>query len=85
MYYKVERTYLTNEQGEYQRLHDAKPYLIPASSASAAAMAFVTHEQGKMLGAATPLPGDKATATAECGERVYVIFVERAAEAVKPG
>ena len=82
MYYRVERTYLTNVLGKYDRTPDRKPYLVLAGDASAAATAFVTDEHGHLLGPVTPLRGDKATATAAAGQRVFVIFVERAQDAI---
>ncbi|HEU4520530.1 MAG TPA: hypothetical protein VFT12_00925 [Thermoanaerobaculia bacterium] len=84
MYYKIDRTYLTDGEGKYDRHHDATPYLVPGDSASASAIAFVSHEHAELLGVITPLPGDKATAMAQIGHRVYVIFIERAAEAIRP-
>ena len=84
LYYKIERTYLTNADGKHDRVRDRTPYLVPADSASAAAVAFMTHEQALMLGPVTHLKGDKAMATAEIGSRVYVIFVQRAVEAIRP-
>ena len=83
VYYKVDRTYLTNEVGQYERAHDSKPYLVPAENASAAALAFVTHEHASLVGSITSLPGDKASATAEVDRRVYVLFIERADEAIQ--
>jgi hypothetical protein len=84
VYYRIDRTYLTDEAGKYQRAHDSKPYLVPADSAGAAAVAFITNEMASLVGPVSMLPGDKATATAEVGHRVYVIFIERAAESVQP-
>ena len=84
MYYKIDRTYLTDGEGKYQRVHDATPYLVPAGSAMASAIAFITHESAAAIGPITQLPGDKATATAQVGQRVYVIFIERAAESIRP-
>ena len=65
MYYKVDRTFITNGTGKYERGQ------------------FITHESASLLGSITSLPGDKATATAEVAERVYVIFIERADEAIR--
>lgn len=84
MYYKIDRIYLTDREGQYQCVHDATPHLVPADSASASAVAFVTHENAVLLGPITTLAGDKATATAQIGKRVYVVFIERAAEAIRP-
>lgn len=84
MYYKVERTFLTNAAGQYGRARDPKPYLVQGDSASAAASAFITDESASLVGSITPLPGDKASATAEAGHRVFVIFIERAGEAIRP-
>ena len=83
MYYKVERTYLTNAEGDSEQLADKTPYFVAASDASAAASAFVTNESARLLGGVSAFVGDKATATAWCDGRRYIIFVQRGAEAIK--
>ncbi|HUP49906.1 MAG TPA: hypothetical protein VNA04_14055 [Thermoanaerobaculia bacterium] len=83
MYYKIERTYLTDADGDSHCRVDAKPHLVPATSAPAAAAAFIAGEQATLLGGASGLPGDKATATGSSGRGVFVIFIERAAEAIR--
>lgn len=82
MFYKVERTFLTDASGNSARSTDRLPHMIAADSANAAAAAFVTRDQGKMLGAVSDLPGDKATATALDQGRVFVVFVERASDSI---
>jgi hypothetical protein len=86
VYYKIDRTYLTNAEGESEQEHDKTPYFVAASSSSSAAAAFVTNENGRLLGGVSAFTGDKATATAWIDGRLYIIFVQRGAEAIKaPG
>ena len=82
MYYKIDRTYLTNAAGESEQLHDKTPYLVPATNAAAAATTFVSNEKARLLSGVTSFPGDKATATAWLDGRMYVIFVQRGVEAI---
>ena len=82
MYYRVERTYLTDESGRAQSVADRRPYMIVAESAREAAFAFVLHEGGEVLGTVSEIAGDKATATAVAGGRMFVIFLERGADAL---
>jgi hypothetical protein len=83
VYYKVERTYLTTADGESEQQHDKAPYFVAAADASAAAAAFVTNESARLLGAVSSFAGDKATATAWIDGRLYIIFVQRGAEAIR--
>ena len=83
MYYKVERTYLTSVDGESEQKHDNTPYFVAAADAAAAAAAFVTNESARLLGSASSLAGDKATATAWLDGRLYIIFVQRGAESIR--
>ena len=83
MYYKVDRTYLTTAEGESEQQHDKTPYFVAAANASAAAAAFVTNESARLLGAVSSFTGDKATATAWIDGRLYIIFVQRGAEAIR--
>jgi hypothetical protein len=57
--------------------------MISAASASAAALSFISDEGGELVGEIGDLPGDKATATADRAGRLFVIFVQRGAEAIK--
>ena len=82
MYYRVERTYLTDEAGRAQTAVDRRPYMIVADTARDAALVFVTHDGGQVVGTISDLTGDKATATAVASSRMYVIFVERGAESI---
>ena len=82
MYYKIERTFLTDRGGHSQPNSDRLPYMVSAESAQAAALAFITREQGNLLGPISQITGDKATATAARGGQVYVVFVERAADSI---
>ena len=83
MYYKVDRTYLTNAAGESEQQHDKTPYFVAAGDSAAAAKAFVLDEKGRLLGDVSSFAGDKATATAWVDGRLYIIFVQRGAEAIK--
>lgn len=86
MYYKVDRTYLTNVAGESEQHHDKTPYFVAAPGAPAAAAAFVANESGRLLGSVSSFAGDKATATARMDGRLYIIFVQRGAESINaPG
>ena len=82
VYYKVDRTYLTNAAGDSEQQHDKTPYFVSAGSASGAAAAFVADERGRLLGGISAFAGDKATATAWANGRLYILFVQRGAEAV---
>ena len=82
VYYKVERTYLTNLEGESEQQHDKTPYFVSASDSSAAATSFVSGENARLLGGVSAFAGDKATATAWCDGRLYIIFVQRGVEAI---
>ena len=83
MYYKIDRTYLTTVDGESEQQHDKTPYFVAAGNAPAAAAAFVTNESGRLLGTVSSFAGDKATATAWIDGRLYIIFVQRGAEAIR--
>ena len=83
MYYRIERTYLTNAAGDSEQEHDKVPYFVAAGSASAAASAFVSDDRGRLLGGVSTFPGDKATATAWSNGRLYILFVQRGAEALQ--
>ncbi|MEK6375411.1 MAG: hypothetical protein AABO58_22265 [Acidobacteriota bacterium] len=83
MYYKVDRTYLTSVEGESEQQHDKTPYFVAARDAPAAAAAFVTNEAGRLLGTVSSFAGDKATATAWIDGRLYIVFVQRGAEAIR--
>ena len=84
MYYKVDRTYLTNAEGESEQQHDKTPYFVAAADSPSAAAAFVTNESARLLGGISAFTGDKATATAWVDGRLYIIFVQRGAEAIRP-
>ena len=83
VYYKIDRTFLTNAEGESEQQHDKTPYFVAASDAAAAAAAFVTRESARLLGGVSSFPGDKATATAWVDGRLYIVFVQRGAEAIR--
>lgn len=83
MYYKIDRTYLTSAAGDSEQQHDKTPYFVAASNASAAASAFVSGESARLLGGVSAFAGDKATATAWRDGRLYIIFVQRGAEAIR--
>lgn len=82
MYYKVSRTWLTDRDGHSEQSTDRLPHMIAAESAEGGATAFVAENRGKLLGPVAEIMGDKATATAVDGKRVYVVFVERASESL---
>jgi hypothetical protein len=82
VYYKIDRTYLTSADGESEQEHDKTPYFVAASDAPAAATLFVTNESGRLLGKVSSFAGDKATATAWTDGRLYIVFVQRGAEAI---
>jgi hypothetical protein len=84
MYYRVSRTFLTDSGGRSERQEDRRPFLVQASNAADAAAAFIEDERANLVGDVTELPGDKATATAEAGNRRFVVFIERALEALRP-
>ena len=83
VYYKIDRTYLTNVEGESEQQHDQTPYFVAAADSSSAAAAFVTNESARLLGGVSSFAGDKATATAWIDGRLYIIFVQRGAEAIR--
>ena len=86
MYYKIERTYLTDAEGGNEQQPDKTPYFVAASDASSAASAFIANESGRLLGAVSSFAGDKATATGWVDGRLYIVFVQRGAEAIaSPG
>ena len=82
VYYKIERTYLTDAEGGNEQQPDRTPYFVAASDASTAASAFIANESGRLLGAVSSFAGDKATATGWVDGRLYIIFVQRGAEAI---
>jgi hypothetical protein len=83
VYYEVERTYVTDEEGRSSPQLQLAPMLLPADNAPGAVTAFVAADGTvALIGNVTPLAGDKAVATLMKGSRVMVIFVQRAAEAV---
>jgi hypothetical protein len=57
--------------------------MVVANSAEDAAASFVSSEPGHIVGTISEIQGDRAAATAVAGDRLFVIFVERAAEAVQ--
>jgi hypothetical protein len=82
MYYRVERAYLTDASGKSDHRVDSPPYLVAGASALAAAQTFIADDHATLLGTISELPGDKAIATAKADERVYVVFAQRAVEAL---
>ena len=82
MYYKIERTYLTNVEGESEQRSDPTPHFVSAPDAPAAASAFIRSENARLLGGVSAFVGDKATATGWVDGRLYTIFVQRGAEAI---
>lgn len=82
MYYKIERTWLTDRDGHSKQSVDRLPHMVAADSAPAAVAAFVSSDRASLLGAVSEISGDRATATATDAGRVYVVFVERAADSV---
>jgi hypothetical protein len=82
MYYRVERTYLTDSAGRAASSPDRHPHMIVAESSREAALVFIAYESGHLIGEIAELAGDKAAATAVSGSRMFVIFVERGAESV---
>jgi hypothetical protein len=82
VYYKVERTWLTDRDGHSHQSTDRLPHMISSDSAQGAAMAFVSADHASLLGPIGQITGDKATATAIDGGRVYVVFVERASDSL---
>ena len=83
VYYKIDRTFVTDADGRSARQYDLTPILVPAESAQGAVDSFLVTEDGvQLLGNVTVLAGDKAIATLGSGRRVFVIFVQRAAEAI---
>jgi hypothetical protein len=82
VYYKVDRTYLTNTEGDSEQQADKTPYFVAASDAPSAAAAFITNESARLLGGVSAFTGDKATATAWRDGRLYIIFVQRGIESM---
>ncbi len=83
MYYKIERTYVTDEEGRSCSQVQLTPLLLPADNAPGAVAAFVVADGAlTQLGDITHLRGDNAVATLTKGRRVMVIFVQRAAESL---
>jgi hypothetical protein len=87
MYYRVGRTYITDAEGRSVTSADPRPYLVAANSAAGAVTIFLETDKSRMMGGVSELQGDKATATAMRTDdrRVFVIFVERAAESIREG
>jgi hypothetical protein len=83
VYYKIERTYLTDAEGGHEQQADKTPYFVAATDASSAASAFISNENGRLLGAVSGFAGDKATATGWIDGRLYIIFVQRGAESIQ--
>lgn len=79
MIYDVERIYLTDDAGQPHTLAEV-PVQITADSAHDAALLFVKRNDGKLLGAITTFPGDRAHASVWKEGRLYVISVEPAAD-----
>jgi hypothetical protein len=85
MYYRVERTYLTNASGVSEQTSDQRPYLVSGRTSAEAAIAFLEQERARLLGSVSTLAGDKALATATGEGRLFVVFVQRGVEAVASG
>ena len=85
MLYRVERSYITDEHGRYAEQRERSLHKLESESAAHAAEEFIRRDNAVILGEAGELPGDKATATADCEGRVYVIFVQRDEEASPSG
>ena len=83
MYYRIERTYLTDADGRSDRTYDLAPYMVSAEGSTAAAIAFITSENGKVIGSISTLAGDRSVATGIAGRRVFVLFVQRGIEAME--
>lgn len=79
MIYDVERIYLTNDAGQPHTVAET-PVPITAESAHDAALLFIKGDDGKLLGAITTFPGDRAHASVWRNGRLYVISVEPAAD-----
>jgi hypothetical protein len=77
--YDVERIYLTDQAGLPHTVAEI-PVQITAESAHDAALLFVKSDDGKLLGAITTFPGDRAHASVWKSGRLYVITVEPAAD-----
>ncbi len=82
MYYRIDRTYLTNAAGQSEQSQDSRPYLVAGATSHDAAMAFIRQEDARLLGSVSVLPGDKALATASSAGRLYVLFIQRGVEAL---
>lgn len=82
MYYRIERTYLTDADGVSRRDYDLRPWLVAAADAENAIDAFVQGEGGILSGMTSPLPGDKAMGSATREGRFYILFAQRASESV---
>ena len=83
MYYKIDRTYVTDADGRSARQYDVTPILVPADNAPGAIASYLASDgEMRQLGNVTALAGDKAVATLSIGRRVLVVFVQRAAESL---
>lgn len=82
MFYRIERTWLTDPDGHSKQSADRIPHMVAADSAPAAVTAFVSAGRASLLGPVSAIAGDKATATAMDAGRVYVVFVERASDSL---
>ena len=80
VYYRVDRTYVTDPTGQAAK-QDDPPHFVAGGSAGSVARDFIDQESAHLLGAVTELTGDKAMATASREGRVFVVFVQRGAEA----
>ena len=84
MYYRIERTYLTDADGHSDRQYDLAPYMVSAADSASAAVAFLEGEDGQVLGEIAQFAGDRAVVTGMIGRRVCVLFSQRAAETIRP-
>ena len=82
MFYRIERTWLTDRDGHSKQSTDRMPHMVAADSAPAAVRAFISGDRATLLGPVSEITGDKATATAIDAGRVYVVFVERASDSL---
>lgn len=84
VYYKVDRTYITDADGRTSRQYDLLPLLVAAESAPEAVAVFAADDGAvRVVGEVTAPAGDKAVATLSSGRRLLVIFVQRAAESIE--